>query len=172
MKNLIIIVFLIISVISINAQETEKKSKKELKAEKEAKKMEEIKTLVESKIFVFDARNVNPMKGSSRTLTSEYDVKVTNDSIYSYLPYFGVAYSASYGGSDSPMIFKQPFETCDMEKTKKGYLVKVKVKNGNDRLDFSFHISETGTTTLSVSSVNRQAISYYGDIVKTDEKNK
>jgi hypothetical protein len=70
------------------------------------------------------------------------------------------------------MIFKQPFETCDMEKTKKGYLVKVKVKNGNDRLDFSFHISETGTTTLSVSSVNRQAISYYGDIVKTDEKNK
>ena len=169
MKNLIIMVLLLISVSNLNAQETEKKSKKELKAEKEAKKIEEIKALVESKTFVFDARNANPMGGRTVTLTSEYDVKVTNDSIYSYLPYYGVAYTASYGGSDSPMNFKQPFETCDMEKTKKGYLVKVKVKNGNDMLDFSFHISETGTTTLSVSSVNRQAISYYGDLVKDKE---
>ncbi len=156
--------------ISVNAQETEKKSKKELKAEKEAKQIEEVKAIVESKIFVFDARSANPMKGSTRTLTSEYDVRITKDSIYSYLPYFGVAYSASYGGTDSPMIFDKPFETCNQEKTKKGYLIKVVAKNGNDRVDFSFHISETGATTLSVSSTNRQSISYYGEIVKEKKK--
>ena len=68
------------------------------------------------------------------------------------------------------MIFDKPFETCDMEKAKKGYEVKVTVKNSNDRLDFSFYISENGSTTLSVSSTNRQSISYYGDIVKDKEK--
>jgi hypothetical protein len=170
MKKVLIIAFFIISIVTLNAQEAEKKSKKELKAEKEAKQIEETKALVESKTFVFDARNANPMKGRSITLTSEYDVKITKDSIYSYLPYYGVAYSASYGGTDSPMIFDKPFETCDMEKTKKGYEVKVTVKNGNDKLDFSFYISETGSTNLSVSSTNRQSISYYGDIVKDKQK--
>jgi hypothetical protein len=163
---------LAICVLAISAQETEKKSKKELKAEKEAKKIEETKALVESKMFVFDARTANPMKGSTKTLTSDYDVRITKDSIYSYLPYYGVAYTASYGGTDSPMIFDKPFDTINMEKTKKGYTIEVDVKNGNDKLDFSFYISENGTTTLSVSSTNRQSITYYGDIVKTDEKNK
>ena len=172
MKNLLIIALITVFAITAGAQETEKKSKKELKAEKEAKKIEETKALVESKMFVFDARTVNPMKGSSRTLTSEYDVKITKDSIYSYLPYFGVAYTASYGGNDNPMDFDKPFETCTVEKTKKGYTVEVDVKNGNDKLDFSFYISENGTATLSVSSTNRQSITYYGDIVKAGEKNK
>ena len=166
------IAILAICVVGVSAQETEKKSKKELKAEKEAKKIEETKALVESKMFVFDARTANPMKGSTKTLTSDYDVRITKDSIYSYLPYYGVAYTASYGGTDSPMIFDKPFDTINMEKTKKGYTVEVDVKNGNDKLDFSFYISENGTTTLSVSSTNRQSITYYGDVVKTGEKNK
>lgn len=170
MKSFMITAFLVFAFLQVNAQETVKKSKKELKAEKEAKQIEETKAIVESKMFVFDARNVNPMKGRSITLTSEYDVKVTKDSIYSYLPYYGVAYSASYGGTDSPMIFDKPFETCNIEKTKKGFEVNVTVKNGNDRLDFSFYIFETGSATLSVSSTNRQAISYYGNVVKDKEK--
>ena len=169
MKNVLIFGLFFLLTLNVNAQKTQKKSKKELRAEKEVKKIEETKALVESKTFVFDARNVNPMGGRSMTLTTQYDVKVTSDSIYSYLPYFGVAYSASYGGTDSPMIFEEPFETCEMEKTKKGYLVKVSVKNGNDRLDFSFHISEAGSTTLHVSSINRQAISYNGKVVKDRE---
>ena len=172
MKKLLIISLLIISIVTAYSQETEKKSKKELKAEKNAKQIEETKALVESKTFVFDARNVNPMNGNSMFLTSEYDVNITSDSIFSYLPYYGVAYSASYGGTDSPMIFNKPFETFNIEKIKKGYLVKVTVKNGSDRLVFSFFISETGSTTLSLSSTNRQSITYYGDIVKTEEKNK
>jgi hypothetical protein len=172
MKKLIIVALMIISIISVNAQKTEKKSKKELRAEKAAKQKEEIKGIVESKTFVFDARNVNPMSGRSINLSTQYDVKITNDSIYSYLPYYGVAHNAVYGGTESPMIFSQPFETYTMEETKNGYHVKVVVKNGSDRLDFSFHISENGSTSLSVSSMNRQAISYYGDIVISREMNK
>jgi hypothetical protein len=168
MKNLLIISILIFSVFTINAQE--KKSKKELKAEKKAQQREEIKIIVESKTFVFKANTANPMRGRTVNLTSDYDVKITRDSIFSYLPFFGVAYSASYGGTDSPMIFNHPFETIDFETTKNGYLAKVSVKNGNDRLEYSFHISVTGSTSLNVSSLNRQSISYNGNIEKIKEK--
>ncbi|GAB1453066.1 DUF4251 domain-containing protein [Draconibacterium sp.] len=168
MKNLLIISILIFSVFTTNAQD--KKSKKELKAEKKAQQREEIKSIVESKTFVFKANTANPMRGRTVNLTSDYDVKVTRDSIFSYLPFFGVAYSASYGGTDSPMIFNHPFETINFENTKNGYLVKVSVKNNNDRLEYSFHISVTGSTSLNVSSLNRQAISYNGNIEKIKEK--
>jgi len=166
MKNLLIIVIVFWSVFAVTARETQKKSKKEIKAEKKEQQMQEIKALVENKNFVFDARNVNPMSGRSITLTTYYDVKITNDSIYSYLPYFGVSHSAVYGGTGSPMIFSQPFETISSEEVKNGYMIKVAVKNDSDQLDFSFYIPVTGSTTLSVSSINRQAISYYGEVVK------
>jgi hypothetical protein len=172
MKNILILVLIFLLAMNVNAQESQKKSKKELKAEKKAQQAEEIKALVESKNFVFNARNANPMNGRNKTLTSDYDVKVTRDSIYSYLPYYGVSHSAVYGGTESPMIFSQPFESITTENLKKGYLVKVVVKNNSDRLDFSFNISLSGSTSLTVSSMNRQTISYYGDVVKSGEKNK
>lgn len=172
MKNLIIIAIMFLSVFAVTAQETQKKSKKELKAEKKARQMQEVKELVESRNFIFEARNANPMSGKTINLTSDYDVKITNDSVFSYLPYYGVSHSAVYGGTESPMIFSQPFEKISVEDAKKGYLVKVAVKNGSDRLDFSFHISITGSTSLSVSSINRQAISYSGEVVKTEERKK
>ncbi len=170
MKKLLFIGLILLAVVSANAQDAAKKSKKELKAEKKAQKLEDINSIIESKTFVFKANNAYPMRGRTINLTSPYEVKVTADSIFSYLPYYGVAYTASYGGTDSPMIFDQPFETCDVEKTKNGNRIKVSVKNGSDRLEFSFHISETGLTSLSVSSINRQAISYSGDIEKIEEK--
>lgn len=168
MRTLLIFLVLIISVITINAQE--EKSKKELKAEKKAKQMEEIREIAESKTFVFKANNANPMRGSTINLTSDYNVKITRDSIFSYLPFFGVAYSVSYGGTDSPMIFNQSFESCEIESKRNGYLVQVSVKNNSDRLEYSFHISVTGSTSLNVSSLNRQAISYNGYVEKIKEK--
>jgi hypothetical protein len=170
MKNILFIGMLFLALVNVSAQEAEKKSKKELKAEKKAQQKDEIKAIVESKTFVFKANNANPMRGRTVNLTSDYDVRITKDSIFSYLPYFGVAYTASYGGTDSPMIFNNPFETYDFETTKNGYLVKVSAQNSNDRLEYSFHISETGSTSLNVSSLNRQSISYTGNIEKIEEK--
>ncbi len=170
MKNILILVLIFLLTMNVSSQETQKKTKKELKAEKKEQQMQEVKEIVESKNFVFDARNANPMNGRSITLTSDYNVKITNDSIYSYLPYYGVSHSAVYGGTESPMIFNQPFESITTENLKKGYLVKVVVKNNSDRLDFSFNISFSGSTSLTVSSMNRQTISYYGEVVKEKGK--
>ena len=38
------------------------------------------------------------MNGKTVYLTSPYSVKISNDSAYIELPYFGVAYSVPYGG--------------------------------------------------------------------------
>src|SRR6187551_291744 len=58
-----------------------------------------VEKAVSSKQFVFKARTVLPMRGSSRTLTSDYEVSLLGDSIISHLPYFGRVYNTTYGGS-------------------------------------------------------------------------
>lgn len=167
MKRLAILWVLLISVSAVQAQETGKKSRKELKNEKIAQQMAEVKAIVESRNFIFDARTANPMNGSTINLSTDYHLKISNDSVYSYLPYYGVAYSAaSYGGINSPMNFSHSVEEYSSELTKNGYMVKFKTRNGSDLISCTLHISVTGSSTLSVSSMNRQSISYFGDIRK------
>jgi len=170
MKQAIFMVILMAFALINNAQESVKKSKKEIKAEKKAQQIEKTKALIDSKTFVFNARSANPMKGRMINLTSSYDIKVKNDSVFSYMPYFGVAYSASYGSNEGPMTFEQPIESYNMEPEKSGYFIKIKVKNKIDTIDLAFHVSENGSATLTALSTNRQSITYYGDIVEAETK--
>ena len=171
MKKILIITLLIFSVAFVHAQDTQKKSRKERRAEREAKKIEDTKTLIESKSFVFVPSQAIPTGMRSVTLTSSFDAKIKNDSIFCYLPYFGTSHTATYGSNQSPMDFNLPIIKYSSEPAKKGgWTVKFDVKNKMDLLNFTFQIAETGSSSLSVFSTSRAAISYYGEIIKVEEE--
>jgi hypothetical protein len=170
MKNLVLIAILMFSVVATNAQE-EKKSRKERKAEREANLVEQTKKLVAAEAWQFDATNMLPSSGRSRSLTTSYNVVLKDSNVDSYLPFMGVAHSAPYGGSDSPMIFEAPVEDYSVKDGKKGgYIIKFTAKNKNDIINYTFNVSSNGSTSLSVNSTNRQHISYTGDLVPIKEK--
>src|SRR6186997_773588 len=64
-----------------------------------------VKTSVESKQFIFHAQTALPTSGRSRQLTSEYTLRIFPDSLISYLPFYGRAYSVPYGSSDGGFNF-------------------------------------------------------------------
>lgn len=166
MKYLITILLLTTVIIPGYSQE----NKKDLKSAANTLQMEKIKVTAESKNFVFAARNATPLSGRTLNLTSEYNVSLANDSIFSYLPYQGMSHSAVFGGTENPMIFNQPIDNYTYKETKNGYIIKLSVKNGTDHLKFTFQISENGQAFLNVTSINRQSISYTGDVYKANEK--
>ena len=170
MKNMILILIFLIPSVIVNAQDNTQKTRKERKAEMEAKKAEKIKSLLDEKTFIFNATHVLPMGGGSKYLNYDYDVTIKNDTVVSYLPFFGRAYHVEYGARNLGFDFTQPIEEYTMKKENNGYMIKVKTKNGLDQISFSFHISELGYTTLNVNSTNRQGISYYGMINKIEKK--
>jgi hypothetical protein len=171
MKIFTFIVLILFSVTSVFAQTTEKKSKKQLKAEQKALKAQQLKEMFENKTFVFKATSVIPKNEKTRSLTTDFGIEVKNDSVFSYMPYFGNTYSRDYTSfKDSPMGFMQPFESYKKTKTRRGYDVDIRVDNNHDIIDLAFHISKNGTASLSASSINRQAISYMGEILAPAQK--
>ncbi len=83
------------------------------KQEKEAAKAAEVKKLVDDQRYVFIAQTVLPQSGRVRQVTPDFDFTVTKDTITSWLPYFGRAFSATLGTEGGIK-----FESKDFEYTK------------------------------------------------------
>lgn len=169
MKNIFLILILLISSLSINAQDVTKNSRKELRAERQVQKIKEIRSLLENKTFVFNATHASPMGGGSVDLSYYFDVKIKGDTVFSYLPFYGVAYHVDYGSLKSPFDFVKPIEKFSSQKNKNGYQIAFEASNGNDHINFNFQISDLGFATLNVTSTNRQFISFYGIIDKIEK---
>ena len=96
MKILFVIVTFVFSGIFVSAQQPAEKSKKEQKKELKRLKAEAIREIVKSKNFVFKAELVNPGNSRPKSLTSDFGIEVRNDTIFSYMPYYGNTYSRDY----------------------------------------------------------------------------
>jgi hypothetical protein len=128
---------------------------------------QQVQNAVQAKEFVFKAQTVMPMSGASRQLTTEYEVKLLGDSIVSYLPYFGRAYTASYGSQDGGINFTSTKFDYKAKAGKKGaWDVTVKPKDAKEIQEMNFTIAENGSASLRVTSTNKQPISFHGHIVK------
>ncbi|MFI5155980.1 MAG: DUF4251 domain-containing protein [Chitinophagales bacterium] len=135
------------------------------KEKKEAAMQAAVKSLIESKHYLFTPQSMMPMKGRSRPLSSTYEVRITGDTMLSYLPYVGRSYVAGYGDSDGAIDFKSTSFDYSSEPAKKGgWNITIAPKKISNVSKFMFNISETGHTTLVVTSNTRDQITFYGAI--------
>jgi hypothetical protein len=160
MKTLkIILIFLLIAGAGFNTANAQSTSK-----DKKAAKEAAIKKSVEAKRYTFLANYVLPQRGGGKQLTSEYDLRVTPDSVISFLPYFGRAYfDVPYGGGDGGIKFTSTKFSYEVKEKKKGgweiTIIPSDVKNLSRLL---LYISPDGYASLSVNSVNRDFITFDG----------
>ncbi|WP_308744927.1 DUF4251 domain-containing protein [uncultured Bacteroides sp.] len=139
------------------------------KKEKKEQKKEAVTKLIASENYKIDARTALPMRGRSIPLTSPYSLEIRNDSVISYLPYFGRAYSIPYGGGDG-LNFKAPLKEYTMEMDKKGNaVIKFIARNPEDRYEFRAKVYPNGSANIDVSMQNRQSISFQGELEMKDE---
>lgn len=131
----------------------------------------EVRQKINNLEFTFKANYAYPTSFRSINLTPGYEVKVSSDTIESYLPYFGRAYTAPIDPMDTGIKFKTTkFDYEVIQGKKKGnWIIDIRVKDtGNDTALF-FDIWENGTARLSVTDSKRQSISFTGEI-ELDEK--
>ena len=138
------------------------------KQEKKEQKKEAVKKLIASENYKIDVRTAMPMRGRSIPLTSPYSLEIRNDSVISYLPYFGRAYSIPYGGGDG-LNFRAPLKEYDMKMDKKGNaVIEFVARNTVDRYEFRAKVYMNGEASINVNMQNRQSISFQGELEMED----
>lgn len=88
------------------------------RSEKKAQTERNVREAINADHYKINVDYMQPMKGRSRALTSDYSIEIRNDSVFSYLPYFGVAYNVPYGGGKG-LIFNAPITGYRKESLKK-----------------------------------------------------
>jgi len=135
------------------------------KQQNENKKEQKINELINSQRYTFIPQTALPSRGASKTLTSEYELKIKNDTLVSYLPYFGRAYTASIGSTENPLDFKTTdFKYTITDQKKGGWNITIVPKNAGDARQLILSVSQDGYASLQVISTNRDPISFNGYI--------
>lgn len=136
------------------------------KKEKQEKERQELKEVIDSYKFSVDVNTAYPRRGKTVYLTSPYSLEVKNDSLVSWLPYYGRAYSVPYGGGEG-LIFKTSIDDYNVEYTKKGAAkIILKARTKEDTYKFIINIYPGGLANIDVTMVNRDGISFTGQLIK------
>ncbi len=122
-----------------------------------------VEKMINDKEFIFHAHSAAPLGGATIQLTSPYDLRISNDTLISHLPYFGRAFVGGYGTGESGIQFTSTsFEYKVKQKRKGGWEIRLTPEDQRDVRLLQLNISESGYGTLQVFSDNRQAISFRG----------
>lgn len=129
------------------------------------------KEFIDSPNFVFIPQFVFPLRGGSRRLTSYYDLQVTKDSIISYLPYFGRAYTAPLNSSDIGFDFSSTnFQYKASPGKKGGWNILIRPANKENVQEMALDVFDNSSATLRINGVNRDPISFQGYVTSRDQR--
>jgi len=121
---------------------------------------------VESKDFTVSVNYANPFRMKPVYLTSGYDLRIKNDSAFAFLPYYGVAQIAPYNSSEGGIKFATLMTKYSITPNKKsnGWIIHFRVNSGQSVLDVSLDVFNNGSTTFTVTSYERDMITFIGEI--------
>ena len=131
---------------------------------------EAVAKAIAAKRWRIDINSMNTMRYGARTVTPDFYLELRGDTLHSYLPYLGQA-------QVSPMLSPSiglNFETQvlrykqSMPKSKKYTQIDIDVRTREDSYHYMIQLYDTGGATIRVRSLNRDPISFDGNLITSD----
>jgi Domain of unknown function (DUF4251) len=124
-----------------------------------------ISRAVETQNYIFKAQQAMPTSGRTRQLNTDYDLRVSKDSVASWLPYFGRAYQAPLDPTKGGFQFTSTDFEYSTNQRNDGWEITIKPKDTRDVQELFLTVFKNGSANLRVSSISRQPISFGGVVV-------
>ena len=134
------------------------------KAEREAEQAKKVAAALAERQFKIDVNTMLPMRGGLRHVSYGYMVEVRNDSLISYLPYFGQVYSAPYGGGKGLHFSERISNYQEVQKKNGARHIEIDVKNDEDVYLYTIEVFSNGRSEINVQPRQRDRISYSGEM--------
>ena len=136
----------------------------EERAARAAEQAKAVKAALQERNYQIAVNRMYPSRGASKSLSYGYSVEVRNDSLISYLPYFGRAYDVPYGGGNG-LNFSGPIRNYQESQPKSNLRhIEIDVKNDEDIYLYTLDIFDNGSTDINVRSRQRDPISFSGEM--------
>jgi hypothetical protein len=161
MKTLVKISAIIIASICIATTLLAQQTTKQAKA---AAKANAVKGKIDAQNYTFNAEYALPMRGGQKYLTSDYDLRITKDSVIAYLPYFGRVYmSAPITPEENGIMFTSTKFSYKVDPKKKGgWIITITPANVKYVAKLLLDVSPNGAASLSATSNYRDEITFTG----------
>ena len=136
----------------------------EERAARAAEQAAKVTKALEARDYKIAVNRMYPMKGSSRSVSYGYSVEVRNDSLISYLPYFGGAYNVPYGGGKGLNFSERIGSYRESQKNNGERQIEISVTNEEDTYIYLIKVFSNGNSSIDVTSRQRDHISYSGEL--------
>ena len=140
----------------------------------ESKAYEELKEQVNSEGFEIENQWAIPLRGGRVNLIGNPNfIRFKGDSAEIFLPYFGVRQSGGGYGDAGGIEYNGPIENLEIIENPENRNLRINFegKEGTESLGFHINLHANGTAETSVSSSQRDAISYRGNVKSLKEEN-
>ena len=121
---------------------------------------------IENKDFTIKVNYAIPMRMKQISLTSDYEIRVKNDSSFAFLPYFGVAHIAPMNPAEGGIKFEEKMSEFKILPNKKndGWDISFKVNTTENNYQIYLSLYNNGNSIITINSYKRDAITFYGEI--------
>ena len=120
---------------------------------------------LDSMRFRVDVNYIYPRRGAARAVDFGYGIRLSGDTLYSRLPYFGRAYHVPYGGGKA-LDFTAPVGDRQVRWLKNGLTrVELRVTNDEDRYLYVIDVFDNGRVMLDVTAQEREQVQFAGEMV-------
>ncbi|CAM4367240.1 DUF4251 domain-containing protein [Gillisia limnaea] len=143
-------------------------------SEEATKDFQKLSELVNNREFEIENEWLTPLGGPAINLIGNPNyIRFEGDSVDVFLPYYGVRHSGGGYGTNGGIKYKGPAKNLNISKdpAKNSILLNFEGNDGNENLEFFITLFQGGSATTSVSSSQRESISYRGDVKALPEEN-
>ena len=172
MKRFAIAIFTLVLVASPMCQAAALSDRKTDKEQERSELREKVAQALEARDYKVEMDYAQGMRGRQVSLTSGYVLEVDGDKAEANLPFYGRAYNLPYGeggGIRFDDAVLADYESTWSEK-KLQTEISFRVSASGDVFLFNLTVFPDGNVSCSVSSNNRQPMSYRGQIILVDDR--
>lgn len=144
----------------------------EEKAARKQAKQQEVLSLIKNRHWVMNARTMHSSLSGSKDIDFTYGVTIKGDTIISNLPYVGKTHNLVYG-NDAGLNFVGAITEYRLDRPQKdANRVQMVVAYDQNLYLYNFLIYDDGIIQLVVSSRNKEAIGFDGEIARIKDNDK
>ncbi len=129
-----------------------------------AERIRQVKAALDDRRYTIDVKEMYPMRGPSRNIARDWSIEVRGDTLVSYLPYIGRAFSAPFGQPKGLNFTALISKYHDQPAPKGLRIITMTADSGEDVINYRLEVFDNGQASIDVQPRNLEGIAFSGEI--------